>query len=204
MNILVRELEYSAKLTGESFLMYEFKIIAKLKKEGFSDKDIRRVVLEENLFQYKFKSSISRRLTPLIQRINTIDDTLINMLLEDPLEYGVIINLYAIMKNDRLFFEFMNEVVRERISTNDLYLEKKDINVFITEKKEQSEIVDKWTDETIVKIKQVIFKMLSEVGILEDKKAGKLSRLIIQPELKDYIINRGDKKYLQAMGEYTG
>lgn len=199
---MVMELEYSAKLTGESFLMYEFKIIAKLKKEGYSDKDIRKMVLEENLFQYKFKSSITRRLTPLIQRINIIDDNLINMLLLDPLGDGSIINLYAIMKNDRLFFEFMNEVVRERILTNDLYLEKKDINVFITEKKEQSEVVDKWTDETIAKLKQVIFKILSEAGVLEDKKSGKLSRLIITSEIKDYLIDIGDKVYIQAMGEY--
>ena len=202
MNILVRELEYSAKLTGESFLMYEFKIIAKLKKDGYSDKEIRRMVLEENLFQYKFKSSISRRLTPLIQRVNIIDENLINMLLLDPLGDGSIINLYAIMKNDRLFFEFMNEVVGERISTSDLYLEKKDINVFITEKKEQSEVVDKWTDETIAKIKQVIFKILSEAGVLEDKKSGKLSRLIIPSEIKDYLLNIGDGVYLQSMGEH--
>ena len=97
VNILVRELKYSAKLTGESLLMYEFKIIAKLRKEAFSDKDIRKMVLEENLFQYKFKSSISRRLTPLVQRINLIDDNLIDMLLVDPLGDGLIINLYSIM-----------------------------------------------------------------------------------------------------------
>lgn len=66
MNILVSKLEYSARLTGQSFLMYEFKIIAKLRKEGFSDIEIREKVLEENLFQYKVKSSINRRLTPLI------------------------------------------------------------------------------------------------------------------------------------------
>lgn len=202
MNILVRELEYSSKLTGESFLMYEFKIIAKLKKEGYSDKDIRRMVLEENLFQYKYKSSISIRLTPLIHRINIIDDNLINMLLVDPLGDGAIINLYAIMKNNRLVFEFMSEVVRERITTNDLYLEKEDINIFIKEKKEQSEVVGKWADATIAKIKQVIFRILKEAGLLEDIKTGKLSRLIIRPEFKDYLIKIGDGVYLEAMGEH--
>ena len=120
--------KYSAKLTGESFLLYEFKIVAKLKKEGFSDKEIRKRVLEENLFQYKFKSSISRRLSPLIKRVNSIDNNLLNMLLKDPLEYGSIINLYTIMKNDRLFFEFMNEVIREKIEYNYGFIEKKDIN----------------------------------------------------------------------------
>ena len=66
----------------------------------------------------------------------------------------------------------MNEVVRERIWANDLYLEKKDINVFITAKKEQSEIVGKWSDGTIAKIKQVILRILSEVRFVRGYKDG--------------------------------
>ena len=31
---------YSGKLTGESFLLYELKIVAKLKKEGYTDKEV--------------------------------------------------------------------------------------------------------------------------------------------------------------------
>lgn len=193
--------EYSAKLTGESFLLFEFKTIAKLKKDGFSDKDIRKKVLEENLFQYKYKSSISRRLTPLIQRINIIDETLINMLIEDPLESGAIINLYAIMKNDRLFFEFMNEVVREKIEYKYDFIEKKDINMFFIEKSEQSYLVSGWSDQTIAKLKQVIFKILSEVGIIKDIKTGKISRLLIPNEVKNYLLSIGEDKYLKAMGE---
>lgn len=195
---------YSAKLTGESFLLYEFKIVAKLKLEGHSDKEIRKMVMEENLFQYKFKSSISRRLTPLIQRVNLLDDKLISMLIDEPLTDGVVINLYAIMKNDKLFFEFMNEVVAEKLRVSEGYLEKKDINIFINEKKEQSEDVAKWTDQTIAKIKQVMFKILAESGILEDKKSGRLSRLLIEEELKNYIISIGDSTYIKAMGDYIG
>ncbi|MGF0108936.1 DUF1819 family protein [Clostridium sp. SGI.024] len=193
--------EYSAKLTGESFLLFEFKIIAKLKKDGLSDKDIRKKVLEENLFQYKFTSSISRRLTPLIQRINILDDTLINMLIEDPLESGSIINLYAIMKNDRLFFEFMNEVVREKIEYKYDFIEKKDINMFFIEKSEQSDLVSGWSDQTIAKLKQVIFKILSEVGIIKEIKTGKINRLLIPIEVKNYLLSIGEEKYLKAMGE---
>lgn len=196
-----KNMDYSAKLTGESFLLFEFKIIAKLKKDGFSDKDIRKKVLEENLFQYKYKTSISRRLTPLIQRINIIDETLIDMLIEDPLGNGAIINLYAIMKNDRLFFEFMDEVVREKIEYNYGFIEKKDINMFFIEKFEQSDLVLRWSDQTIAKLKQVIFKILSEVGIIKDAKTGKINRLLIPIEVKNYLLNIGEEKYLKAMGE---
>ena len=192
--------EYSAKLTGESFLLYELKIVSKIKKDGFSDKDIRKMVLNENLFQYQFKSSISRRLTPLIQRVNILDDKLIDMLIDDPLGNGAVINLYAIMKNDRLFFEFMNEVVKEKLYANNDILEKKDINIFFEQKAEQNETITKWTDNIIQKLKQVIKKILSEAKIL-NLKTGEVHKLIISEELKEYLIKIGDKKYVEAMGE---
>ncbi|MBN1062359.1 DUF1819 family protein [Clostridium botulinum] len=191
---------YSAKLTGESFLLYEFKIVAKLKKEGFSDKDIRKMVLEENLFQYKFKSSITRRLTPLLQRVNIIDDILIDMLIDDPLGNGVIINLYAIMKNDRLFFEFMNEVVKEKLQNTSEIIEKKDINIYFEHKAEQNEVITKWSDATIQKLKQVIKKILSEAKVI-NLKTGEVHKLIMSQGLKEYLIKIGDTKYVVAMGE---
>ena len=193
--------KYSAKLTGESFLLYEFKIVAKLKKEGFSDKEIRKRVLEENLFQYKFKSSISRRLTPLIQRINFLDDNLINRLIEDPLGDGIIINLYAIMKNDRLFFEFMNEVMKNKLNENNEILERKDINIFIETKIEQNNDVAEWSEATINKIKQVIRKILIEAGIIEDIKNGKIHKVKMSNCLKQYLIDKSEEKYVLALGE---
>lgn len=167
---------YSGKLTGESFLLYELKIVAKLKKEGYTDKEIRKMVLEENLFQYKFTSSISRRLTPLMQRINLLDEELIDRLIEDPLGDGIVINLYSIMKNDRLFFEFMNEVMKEKLKSNNEVLEKKDINIFIETKIEQNEDIASWSDSTVNKIKQVIKKILMEAKVVEDNKTGMVKK----------------------------
>lgn len=192
---------YSGKLTGESFLLYELKIVAKLKKEGYTDKEIRKRVLEENLFQYKFTSSISRRLTPLIQRINLLDEKLIDRLIEDPLGDGIVINLYSIMKNDRLFFEFMNEVMREKLKSNNEVLEKKDINIFIETKIEQNEGIASWSDSTVNKIKQVIKKILMEAKVIEDNKNGVVKKIIMSDWIKNYFIKLGEEKYIIAMGE---
>lgn len=198
---MCNELKYSAKLTGESFLLQELKIVAKLKKEGYSDKKIRKTIIDDNLFQYKIKSSISRRLTPLMQRINVLNDKLIDRLIENPLEDGIIINLYAIMKNDRLFFEFMNEVMRDKLSSKNEILEKKDINIFFDIKIEQSDDVATWSDATIAKIKQVIKKILSEAKVIEDPKAGTLHKIIMSNWLKDCLVELGEEKYILAMGE---
>lgn len=196
-----KELTYSAKLTGESFLLQELKIVAQLKKEGYSDKEIRKTVLEENLFQYKFKSSISRRLTPLMQRINLLDEYLIDRLIDNPLGDGVVINLYSIMKNDRLFFEFMNEVMADKLKSNNEVLEKRDLNIFFDTKIEQNSDVAEWSEKTIQKIKQVIRKILLEAKIIEDIKSCRIHKVIMSKELKEHFVEIESKKYILAMGE---
>ena len=197
-----KELQYSATLTSDAFLYYELKQVLKLKIQGLKDNEIRKSVMEENIFQYKSKESTSRIISSVMRRVKVLDDYLINLIINEPMEVGKIINLYSIMKTSRLFFEFMNEVIREKLEFNYEILEKKDINIFFTAKAEQSEIVSGWSEVTKNKLKQVILKILSEVGILENVKTGKLNRLIIPPELKEYMLDIGDKVYLQAMGEH--
>lgn len=197
------ELKYSASLTSDAFLYYELKQVLKLKIDGFSDKEIRDKVINENIFQYKSKESSKRLISSIFTRIKVLDDTLMKMLLEEPMDTGKIINLYTIMKTSRLFYDFMNEVVREKLEFNYDVLEKKDINIFFTGKAEQDDIVAGWSETTKRKLKQVILKILSEANILDDTKSCKLSRLIIPIELKDYIIDLGDKAYIKAMGEHV-
>ena len=109
---MAKELEYSANLTGASFLFYELKQVLKLKKSGLSDQEIRVKVINENLFDCKGITSLKRTVPTVIKRANTLDEPLQEWVLIGPLEVGKIINLYTIMKTDKLFFEFMNEVIR--------------------------------------------------------------------------------------------
>ncbi|MCX8167031.1 MAG: DUF1819 family protein [Candidatus Micrarchaeota archaeon] len=193
--------KYTATLTSDAFLYYELKQVLKLKVQGISDEQIRKKVMEENLFQYKSKRSLKRLLSSVMRRVKVLDDYLINMVVNDPMETGKLVNLYAIMKTSRLFYEFMNEVVREKFEYNDMVLEKKDVNSFFRHKAEQSEIVAKWTDNTISKLKQVILKILTDAGVLESPKTGKLNRIIMPVELKRHLIEIGDIDYVIAMGE---
>lgn len=136
-----------------------------------------------------------------MQRINILDEKLINRLIEDPLGDGVVINLYSIMKNDRLFFEFMNEVMKDKLKSNNEVLEKKDINIFIETKIEQNEDIASWSDSTVNKIKQVIKKILMEAKVVENNKTGTVKKIIMSDWMKNYLIELGEEKYILAMGE---
>lgn len=195
------ELDYSATLTGASFLFYEFKQVVSLKVQGLDEQEIREKVLSENLFQYQVSASLKRSIPSVLRRTNVLDDTLCQMVLEQSLESGKISNLYAIMKTDRLFYEFMNEVIREKLESNNYLLEKKDLNLYFTSKAEQDEGVAGWTEQTVTKLKNVIQRILIESGILKDKKTGELTRLLMDEQLKQHLIQIGDIAYVRAMGE---
>ncbi|OEH85982.1 hypothetical protein BHU72_14975 [Desulfuribacillus stibiiarsenatis] len=195
------ELLYSANLTGAAFLFYEFKQVIRLKQEGLNDKEIKDKIVTENVFQYEKTSSLQRMIPTLLRRTEVIDDTLRTMVLEDSMEVGKVINLYAIMKTDRLYYEFMDEVIKEKLHANDHILEKKDINAYFTHKAEQDEKVASWTDKTNNKLKQVFIKILLETGILKDKRTWELNRMLIDEQVKEHLRHIGDEQYISAMGE---
>jgi len=201
LDLMKMQLEYSSVLTGASFLLYEFKQVVSLKEQGHSDQEVRDKVITENLFQYEKISSLKRGLPSVIRRVNVLDDTLRRFVLESSLEVVKVINLYAIMKTDRLFLEFMEEVIKEKLKMNDYHLEKKELNTYFTVKAEQNKNIANWTENTIRKLKQIYIKILLETGILRDKRSGELNRLIIDEKVKSYLAHIGDVRYVRAMSE---
>lgn len=201
---MTMDIEYSSVLTGAGFMLYEVKQVAKLKQQGYSDKEIRYKVLEENIFQYEKLSSVKRAMPYILKRVDLLDELLMQLLIDEPYEVGKVINLYAIMKFDRLFFEFMQEVVAEKLNNNDYYLDKVDVNVFFAAKIEQSEFMAGWSDTTVAKLKQVFKKILLNAGLLKDLKSNELNRLYIDERIKIHLNHLDDAKYLQAMGEAGG
>ncbi|MEC4203029.1 MULTISPECIES: DUF1819 family protein [Bacillus] len=198
---MTMNLEYSSSLNGASFLLFELKQVVKLKQQGLAKDEIRKKVKEENLFQFNNQGRINRALPSVMKRAEVIDETLAALLLEGSIETGKTLNLYAIMKTDLLFFEFMDEVIGEKLHNNDYLMEKKDINLFFSSKAEQSEKVASWSDINVEKLKRAYIQVLYEGGILRNRKSKELNKLIIDEPIKNYLTQIGDSRYVHAMGE---
>ena len=69
--------EYSIGLTGEPFLYYETKIIAKMIYEGENPDDLRQRNIKENLMQHKAVGSLSRVNSPVFRRLAVLDKNLL-------------------------------------------------------------------------------------------------------------------------------
>jgi hypothetical protein len=198
---MVKDLEYSSSLNGASFLLFELKQVVKLKQLGLSNQEIRKKVIEENIFQFAKKGRINRALPSIMKRADVIDDTLAQLMTEGSLEMTKVINLYSIMKTDLLFFEFMRELISEKLQYNDFTIEKKDLNVFFASKSEQSEKIASWSDINVGKLKRAFMQVLFESGMLRNRRGNELNRLIIDEQIKHHLTFIGDTNYLRAMGE---
>ena len=189
---------YSTSLTGAGFRFFEFKLIVNLVEEGLTDEEIREKVFEENLFQQK-ASSTTRSFPYILKRARVLDDQLRQYVLEESNQMAKQINFYAIMKTDLLFYEFMNEVIKNKLQNNDLIYEKKDLNIFFNEKSDDNEKLANWSESTLKRLKSSYNRLLLEMGYFSKLSSTDLIPVQIDDLLRDYLVKIGDKKYVEAM-----
>lgn len=192
--------EYSSTIKTRAFLYLELKKAASLYYQGFSFEEIRQRALEENIFLYNSKNRIKDIASTIEGRLDVLDKFLLNKLANGDLETSKQVALYSILKTDRLFFEFMQEVYREKYILRDYIITDKDFNIFFQRKAEQSPQIASWKDYTFYKLKQVYKKILIEAGFAKKiKKTVEISRPVIERDLINHLKDKGDTKYLHAM-----
>lgn len=191
--------DYNGGLTREQFLFYEIRTAASLLTQGLSRKEILSTVLADNLFQFPTERMVSSILTTCFKRIDALDsETLVSELANAPADVAKQINLYAMMKYNRIVWDFMTTVIAEKYRTQEFEFSKKDLNLFFFRLQEQNDAIASWSDSTISKIKQVLTKTLVECEYLDSPKATKLNMISIAPELEDELRANNDVAALAA------
>lgn len=189
---------YSGSLTREQFLFREIKIVSKLVVDELSNEEILTKIYNENLFQYPTEKMVKNIVKVCLKRLENLDNKfLINLLANGPFELAKEINLYAIMKTDLIVKEFMIDVIGEKLISHNYSFNKTDINAFFSELRMNSETVNNWSEKTINKMKQVLLKMLVDLGCLDNTKDENLKRFEVFPELVNEIRNNNDLIYLK-------
>ena len=186
-------MEYSAGLMSQSFWFLEFKKAVKLRQDGLSYDEIKKKCIEENLFGAAKEYRALRMAGYIINRIKTMDDTLVNVFCTSDLATQKLINFITILRTDRLFFEFMYEVYREKVIVGSKYIEDVVLKVFFTQKENQSDLILGWKDTTKRKLRSCYLNYMTDANLLtviEKKKT-------ITPPILDVALER----YLKAQGE---
>ena len=190
---------YNGGLTAEQFLFYEIRIVSKQYLDGKSIDEIIESIKRDNLFQYPTERKISKLARACHRRIVALDNKkLAYELANAPIEVAKQINLYAMMRYNRLVREFMTDIIGEKYRQQDFSYTKKDINVFFSRLREQNDDIAAWSEQTITKLKQVLTKCLIETEMLDSFHARELNPIFISAELESGIRENNDLTALSA------
>lgn len=191
---------YSASAVKVSFWFAEFRKVMQMLDRGYSMSEIRELNLRENIFSASTPLRAKQIFQTVSGRVLALDADISALFLSSDLATQKLIALVAAMAYDELFFDFVYEVVREKMIMGNDQLTDSDIRVFFKEKQEQDERVARWTDATFVRLARCYKTMLYEAGVInKDVGARKIIPPIVDPQLQGWLEDHGMTRYAKAL-----
>ena len=196
----MNEKAYSSGLISQSFWFIEIKKVIKLLSEGKTEQEIKAACIEENLFGAAKEYRAKRIYGYIWNRVKHLDDSLIELFISSDLATQKLINLIAILKSDRLFFEFIYEVYREKNMLGVQTLTNSDVNIFFKNKDIQNEDIAQWTDGTKRRLSNIYLNFMTDANLLtENGKEKTITPPIVDIALERYLDVSGNKSILKAI-----
>lgn len=191
---------YSAGAVSRPIWFLEFKKYINLLEEGKTYEEVRALVTEQNIFSAASPLRAQQAYLTLTRRIQTLPEAFRKAFLVSDLTSQKLITLFSLMERDRLFFEFIYEVYREKLIIGEDELTDSDFNIFFKNKQQESEVVAKWKDYTLKKLRQCYIGYMSETGLINLQDGKRLiERPIIEQSLEDLWIQHEKGYILKAL-----
>ena len=192
-------MEYNASATKHLFWFVETRETARLLGNHSMD-EARQIVIDENLYQQKSESRLINEFGCIKKRLEALPEELQRMMVTADLGTGKLIAFIGCMASDRLLFDLMYEVYRQKLYLGELNITDADLNIFFKDKKDQNEKVAAITDTSVKKLKQVYCKYMFEAGLLTGKVTEKqVAKPYIDPDLRFALQRNAMDKYLAAL-----
>lgn len=199
------EEKYNAGLMSQSFWFIEFKKIVLLSNDGNDYNEIKRQCMEENLFGAVNQNREKRMCGYLLTRLRSMDDDLKDIFVNADLSTQKLINLVTVMNTNRLFFEFVYEVYRNKLMIGDSSIGLKDGNIFFSQKESQNEDLASWNETTKKRLRSLFLNFLTEADLIRwcaDKKQQRtVNRVYISLPLETYLKSKCPGIYKAIAGE---
>jgi len=182
-----------------ALMFLDTKRTAVLLCDGKSSDEVVDLSMEKNIYQ--LNKPKRRRDVPLriIKRLSKIGQPLVAVIANGSDADAKLIAFFALMKADRLLFEYMYEVYAAKHHAGHNEITDKDFLDFIERKAQNSETVAKWSTPNLASIRGKIKSALCDAGLA--KRNG--DNLLIQRPIVDdglcKLFDETDKKYARAM-----
>ena len=185
-------MQYHSNLVRDSFWLNETRKTAELILEGLSKEEIMDLSLNENIFGQNSERRKRDIVQTMYKRLNDFPEEILEYFLRVDVTSAKIFVLISILRNDRLFFEFMYEVFRGHILVGNYILRGRDFDIFFNNKATQNEKVDSWSESNIYRLSSRYRTILNEAGVIDN--SGDDKQIIVpfvDLRLKNMLIEKG-------------
>ncbi len=178
---MVLKNKYSFSFTGASALLAETLIIAE-EYVRLQDWEKVKLSVQVNNLINKTKQNTSLRIYhELKKRIELLTNEQLNLLVHGSPDESKAMVLLSLLKAYSFFSDFVIEVIRMKYLLYNNVLIESDYTSFFNAKSLTNNELNVITEKTTYKVKQVLFKMLEQIGLINSAKEG----IIIKPFLSD-------------------
>ena len=192
--------KYSAGAVKLSFWFLEFRKVVDLIDKGKTIEEIKKLNQEQNIFGAQTPERANQIFNTIIARIRCLDSSFYPVFLESDVSTQKLFALVAVMANDTLFFDFVYEVIREKMIVGSNEYSDSDVRIFFRNKQVQNENVANWTDATLNRLGCCYKTMLFEAGVTDKgKTTRKIFKPILDPTLEHWLNDNGFELIVHAL-----
>ena len=193
-------MEYSAGNNSNLLWFVETKETIRMLQDADFEA-VKEKIIRENLYQQKAENRRARQFNCIYKRISALPEPLQREIVKSDLQTAKLIVLISVMLTDRLFFELVYEVYREKLRYAEEEVKESDINIFFQAKADQNEKIAQWSEVGVRKLKQTYLKYMQEAGLLKsgEKDSKIVSKPYIEDRLRQELMANHMEKYLYAL-----
>ena len=178
----------------------EFRNEVKLLSEGRTFEEIRELCKTENIFASVTPERALLTYNAVTARIKALGDSFYPVFMNGDVATQKLFALAAMMVNDTLFFDFVYEVIREKMIIGSNEYTQSDLNIFFKDKQLQCEKMAGWSETTLSKLSRNYKTYLYEAGVTDKgKDVRKIYKPILELDMERWLIDNDMKQIVKAL-----
>jgi len=164
-----------------------------------ADDQILKEIWDHNLYQYNGRKELLARARVILRRLDTLSPDLLDTVANGPLDLARLTVLYSTVKSNRLMADFIYQVYLPNARMADGRIERSDVDEFFRMLTEQDGTVSSWSESTIAKLKQILVRILSEVGLVVSPRDPRITRPLVTEAYRTALEAAGDGLFAQIL-----
>jgi hypothetical protein len=195
--LAISKKKYKFSFTGASALIAETLVIAEEYNRLKDWKAVEKSLLDNNLLNKVKQATFKREFSEIKKRLSLLTQDQLLLMIQGSLDDAKSMILLSLVKAYSFLRDFIVEVIRNKFLLFDTVVSEIDYIKFVNAKSLSHNELNEITEVTAKKVKQVVFKLLEQVGLITQAKNGSILKPILNTKVIDVIVD-DDPAFLNA------